>query len=379
MKPLYSTGLGMALLLCTSLTPTASLASQAHYARNIDVAFVLDTTGSMSGLIEGAKRKIWSIASDIADTQEGENTKIRFALLGYRDRGDAYVVESFDLTEDLNGIYGHLLDFRAQGGGDFPESVNQALSVAVEDMNWDQDTGTLRLVFLVGDAPPHMDYQDDTPYAITLREARSQHIIVNTVQAGNRPETTRVWREIAALGDGDYAAIPQSGGMVQVHTPYDEQIEIMQRQINSTVLGYGSRARQAEIIGKQNKAYAAPSAVASDMASYRYKRGKLNKVITGGHELVEDYEDGKVDLGSLKQAELPDSLKGLSKTEQKRKLDAMVAKRADLNARMKALVKKRDAYLKAEAAKAKPSAQKDAFDLKVRQTIRKQVATMSKK
>ena len=29
----------------------------------VEVAFVLDTTGSMGGLIEGAKRKIWSIAT----------------------------------------------------------------------------------------------------------------------------------------------------------------------------------------------------------------------------------------------------------------------------------------------------------------------------
>ena len=148
----------------------------------IDVVFVLDTTGSMSGLIEGAKQKIWSIADQMAGGQP--SPRIRIGLVAYRDRGDAYVTQRFDLTSDLDAVYGELMQFRAAGGGDTPESVNEALHEAVHRMSWSSQSGAYRAIFLVGDAPPHMDYGDDVPYAQTLAIARQRGIVVNTVQCG---------------------------------------------------------------------------------------------------------------------------------------------------------------------------------------------------
>src|SRR5205814_69936 len=63
--------------------------SQHQGAPKVDVCFVLDTTGSMAGLIEAAKQKIWHIANQLAARKP--TPQIRFALIGYRDRGDAYV------------------------------------------------------------------------------------------------------------------------------------------------------------------------------------------------------------------------------------------------------------------------------------------------
>ncbi|MEW8587194.1 MAG: vWA domain-containing protein, partial [Candidatus Thiodiazotropha sp.] len=90
----------------------------------IEVVFVLDTTGSMSGLIQASKEKIWSIASTMAQARPAP--EIRMGLVAYRDRGDAYVTRVVDLSEDLDSVYATLMDFRAAGGGDGPESVNQA-------------------------------------------------------------------------------------------------------------------------------------------------------------------------------------------------------------------------------------------------------------
>src|SRR5947209_16830776 len=124
----------------------------------VEVVFCLDTTGSMGGLINAAKQKIWSICNQIAG---GTPTpRVRVGLVAYRDRGDAYVTKVFDLTDDLDAIHGHLMGFQAQGGGDFPESVNQALYDAVTQVKWSTDKKTLKMIFLVGDAPPHMDYKE---------------------------------------------------------------------------------------------------------------------------------------------------------------------------------------------------------------------------
>ena len=151
-----------ALLLAAGL-------SSANAKPAVEVAFVLDTTGSMGGLIEGAKRKIWSIATAIVDSNP--DADIRMGLIAYRDIGDEYVTRKVELTRDIQDLYGNLLELKARGGGDWPESVNEALDVAVNKMQWTQGADSTRIVFLVGDAPPHMDYAQDTKYPVTLAVA----------------------------------------------------------------------------------------------------------------------------------------------------------------------------------------------------------------
>jgi hypothetical protein len=138
----------------------------------VEVAFVLDTTGSMGALIDGAKRKIWSIATAIVDSNP--DADIRMGLIAYRDIGDDYVTQKVDLTPDIQDLYARLLELKARGGGDWPESVNEALDVAVNKLQWTSGGDVRRIVFLVGDAPPHMDYAQDTKYPVTLKLAKQR-------------------------------------------------------------------------------------------------------------------------------------------------------------------------------------------------------------
>src|SRR5215475_8699829 len=115
----------------------------------VEVVFCLDTTGSMGGLIEGAKQKIWSIANQIASGKPTPELKI--GLVAYRDKGDAYVTQVHDLTADLDDVHAKLKKFEAAGGGDTPEHVNQGLFDSVHKIKWSQDNRTLKIIFLVGD------------------------------------------------------------------------------------------------------------------------------------------------------------------------------------------------------------------------------------
>ena len=112
------------------------------------------------------------------------------------------MTKAFDLTNDIDAVYGHLQDFRAAGGGDTPESVNEALHEAVNKMSWSQDRRVLKIIFLVGDAPPHMDYQGAPKYPEICQEAMRRDLIINTIQCGAIAETTPVWTEIAKLSEG---------------------------------------------------------------------------------------------------------------------------------------------------------------------------------
>ncbi len=337
----------------------------------IEVVFALDTTGSMSNLIDGAKKKIWSIASEVLETED--QAEIRFGLIGYRDRGDQYVTISYDLTDDINGIYGHLLEFQADGGGDRPESVNQALNEAVTQMSWSTGENTLRLVFLVGDSPPN-EYQDDVDYDRTAELARQRDIILNTVLAGGASDTRAIWKAIAQLGDGSFMEIPQDGGMQVVETPYDQRIDDLQKKINATVVPYGDFETQAYLTNQRDEAAGASASVKSDMAAVRMKAGKLNRVLTGGNDLVEDYEDGTVDLDAIDASELPEGYDDSRRGELKALIETNVASRAALNVEMAELVEQRDAFIGAELERLSEVEDEDAFDLKVAETVRAQAA-----
>jgi hypothetical protein len=100
----------------------------------VELVFALDTTGSMGGLIDGAKQKIWSIAQFIANGQPKPD--VRIGLVAYRDVGDEYVTRFYDLSGDLDEVFEHLSSFEAAGGGDTPEHVAKALADAVFRTSW---------------------------------------------------------------------------------------------------------------------------------------------------------------------------------------------------------------------------------------------------
>jgi len=361
--------LAFAALIAPLAIPSAASARPA-----VEVAFVLDTTGSMSGLIEGAKRKIWSIATAIVDSNPGAD--IRMGLVAYRDIGDDYVTRNVELTPDIQDLYARLLELQARGGGDWPESVNEALDVAVNKLRWSKDGDTRRIVFLVGDAPPHMDYAQDTKYPTTLSVARQKDIIVNAVQAGAARDTERVWHEIADGGRGRYIPIPQDGGqIVVIETPYDQDIIILQNRINGTVIPYGPaplQKRTEEQTRQLSKVAAAAPAAASDMASYINKRARTSsEAVTGGGDLVSDVMAGRQKLDQVKDEELPDSLRALPAEQRTAKIEAEMNQRKALNEELATLVKQRDAYLFAQ--RDKQPKQASSFDREVEATLKAQL------
>ena len=339
-------------------------------SHTIEAVFVLDTTGSMSGLIDGAKQKIWALANEMA--QSSEQTRIRFGLIGYRDRGDAYVTQRFDLTEDLDTISAHLFAFTADGGGDTPESVNQALHEAVTRMSWSPGKDVYRVVFLVGDAPPHLDYQDDVPYTESIRLAKSRDIVINTVQCGGMAQVTPVWQAIASGAGGVYASIAQDGAMVAVTTPLDDELAELNRQFAETIVAYGTAKEKNELEDKRSRAVAAPASAAASRLSYLAKKG--GRVNLGRKDLVAALESGDVDLAALPPEELPEPMREMNAPERELFVQKQDEKRDELRTAIAGLVSERDAYVRTEQERLAKAGKGDGFDRKVMESVRSQAA-----
>lgn len=334
----------------------------------IEVCFVLDTTGSMSGLIEGAKQKIWFIANQMIAAKP--TPEIRIGLVGYRDRGDDYVTRHYDLTSDIDAVYANLQKFSAGGGGDTPESVNEALNLAATKMSWSSDKQVLKIVFLVGDAPPHMDYANDVKYPDICQAAVKRDLIVNTVQCGSIAETGPIWQEIAKLGEGNYAAIPQSGGMAVIAAPMDTEISKLNRKLGETMIAYGDSSTRRAVAAKQALSEAAPASVAADRLSYNAKSGVI---VQGGGDLLDELAAGRVKLDTLKKDSLPEDLRKLSDADLNKAIGKRQEERGELQKQLTKLSKDRDEYIAAERRKA-AAGKADSFDEKVAGWVQSQAA-----
>jgi Mg-chelatase subunit ChlD len=331
----------------------------------VDVVFVLDTTGSMGGLIDGAKAKIWSISNEIL---RGTPTpEVRVGLVAYRDKGDDYVTQLTDLTTDLDSVYDKLMGFQAGGGGDTPEHVNQGLKDAIDKMAWSKDKDSLKIIFLVGDAPPHEDYNDKFDHLSLAKKAIERGIIINTIRCGSDPDTGRVWKEIAERSDGSFVTIEQSGGVAVISSPYDEEIAKLGAKLDSTVVSYGeasARKKAEDARESASGAVSAAPAAAADRAT-----AKSSSYTSYAADLISEIEAGRVKLEDVKEESLPAEMKTMSAAERKSHVEAKLKERAELRKEIKALDQKRAEYLKKEAAK---GAEADSFDSAVEKAIHEQ-------
>lgn len=181
---------------------------------NLDLVFLLDSTGSMGDEIDRIKDTVDTIATRIQ--QLPGSTTPRFGLVTYRDRGDEYVTRAWDFTGSIDAFKANLANVQAGGGGDEPESVSAGLEDAIHLPGWaENSTGRhLRMIVLVGDAPPHLDYANDYEYTSLLREATSAGIKIFPIGAsGLDDQGEYIFRQFAQMTQGQFVFLTYANGI----------------------------------------------------------------------------------------------------------------------------------------------------------------------
>ncbi|WP_326541027.1 vWA domain-containing protein [Pseudorhodoferax sp.] len=202
----------------------------------LDLVFLVDATGSMGDEIGKLKTSLRSIADEVAGLPSRPD--LCFALVAYRDKGDAFVLRSHDFTNDL-GAFQRVLDrLQADGGGDYPEAMNEALHETVHRLAWRGD-GATRMVLLLADAPPHLD--DGGPqYDEDMQAALGKGIKVFSVGAsGLDRQGEYIQRQIAQYTGGRFVFLtyadaqrPASGpGRETVHDVRNYSVQTLDRLI----------------------------------------------------------------------------------------------------------------------------------------------------
>ena len=325
----------------------------------VDVVFALDTTGSMSGLLAGAKRKIWAIANQLASGEPKPD--VRIGLVGYRDLGDTYVTKPFALSENIDEVYANLAAFKAEGGGDTPEHVNLALADSIRRMQWREGKNVLKLIFLVGDAPPHEGRQG--LYSADLaREATRKGITINTVRCGSADDTEESWRRIASLTGGEYASVAQDGGMIAVRTEYDDRMAALNARLSRTMIPVGGAGDRAEATRRAAINASMDGFGQAESAKYRARSGKLDSV-----DIANAMAKGRR-IEDMKDEELPAPIAAMPKPARHAYVSKVLSERAEVQAEIAKLATARDKAIKAKA----PAS--TGMDDSVRRALKKQGA-----
>ncbi len=191
-------------------TVTLGDVARPAYAQ-LDLLFLIDATGSMGDEIDKLKATMADIADQIATLPEQPD--VRYGLVAYRDRGDAFVVRVYDFTANLDAFQRTLAALRADGGGDEPEALNEALHRSLNELSW-RDEDTVRLAILVADAPPHLDYRwENFSYDTDMIEAVRMGIKIFPVGASNLNEQGEyIFRQLAQFTGGKFVFLTYADG-----------------------------------------------------------------------------------------------------------------------------------------------------------------------
>ena len=175
----------------------------------LDVLFLVDSTGSMADEIKRIKETLVSISGRIDALPSRPD--LRFGMVVYRDRGDEYVTRTYGFTRGIREFVRDVRGVAAEGGGDYPESLNEALQVAVREVDWRLGEGA-RLVFMFADAPPHLDYPQDYDYAEEMQIAHRRGIkIFPIASSGLDPQGEYIFRQIAQQTKGRFLFLLYGG------------------------------------------------------------------------------------------------------------------------------------------------------------------------
>ncbi|MBX9720181.1 MAG: VWA domain-containing protein, partial [Candidatus Obscuribacterales bacterium] len=108
------------LMVSAGLSPNgAVVAKEAVTKPRIDLAFCIDTTGSMQNEINAVKTKTKEIVAKLSGSKPAPD--IRVGLVAYRDHGDAYLTKVFQFSDNIDQVVKDISSLEANGGGDAPE------------------------------------------------------------------------------------------------------------------------------------------------------------------------------------------------------------------------------------------------------------------
>lgn len=339
--------------------------SDENYKSNkIQVALLLDTSGSMEGLIEQAKSQLWEILNNLSLlTKDGDDPTVEIALYEYGNPSKTNNVNQINqlvsFTDDVDLVSQKLFGLTTSGGEEYCGSV---INSSLRDLEWDSGTDNLKLIYIAGNESFE---QGPINYREVCDAAVQSDISINTIFCG--PHNSGIslnWDDAAEVGNGSFISINQNDKTIHISTPYDNEITALNSKLNSTYIPMGNEGKE-KIANQRKQDLNAGFYGESNMAKRTiYKSSKKYKAESW--DLVDAYKKDKKVL--YDRTAMPDSVAVLSQEELERRIEQIAASRELIKKTILDLGKKRADFLKEQ----KKATIKNGLEESIMKSIKKQ-------
>lgn len=334
----------------------------------VQIALLLDTSGSMDGLIAQAKTQLWKVVNEFARARyNGKAPRVEVALYEYGNQGlsaqSGWIRQVAPLTTDLDRISEQLFALRTNGGDEY---CGQVIQVASRELQWSDAKGALKMIFIAGNEP---FTQGPVAPDGAVKAAIAKGIVVNTVFCGGEQEGVQTgWKQGALLADGRYSFIDSNRAVAAVTAPQDAEIAKLGAELNATYIAYGGEGKAKAMRQQAQDSNAASAgqgagvqrAMAKASANYR----------NDDWDLVDAAKAGK----KVEKEALPAEMQAMNDAEQKEHIAKMATKRTELQAKIQKLEADRRTYVAAEESKRAKAAGPASIDKAMLESVHAQAA-----
>ena len=338
-------------LVLISMTAESALAKSQvqieEVRRHVDVVIALDVSGSMSGLIDSAKQRLWDVVNELGRAQP--QPLLRLAILSYGNpsygQASGFVRVDLPFTSDLDAVNETLFGFGTNGGDEY---VARVVTSSISKLKWSTEPDAMKILFVAGNEAADQDPLISISQA--AQAANSQGIIINAIYCGEDSDNVAgVWRDVAALTQGLYASIDQNSATVaNIATPMDGELAQLNKELNDTYLAYGKNGekfRDNQVAQDQNAYTMSPSAAASRAVT------KVSDLYDSSQWDLLDAIDSGTELEEIDPEDLPVEMRLMDEKERKEHVRQYAQKRDALQSRVTDLDKDRRLYITNERSK----------------------------
>lgn len=322
----------LAFLLLTSSVPAADESSKSE--GKIQIAILLDVSGSMGGLISQAKGQLWTLVNELTTAErDGQKVDFEISIISYGHGGGFFFGETESqqsevytiltpLTSDIDLISESLFQLTSSGS---EEPCGLVISEALKQLNWSKSKHDVKILFIAGNEEFN---QGIVNYEDACRTASKMGVTVNTIYCGaEQMGIDQLWANAAKIGKGEFHTIEQDSLIRHSETYWDNKIIKYNDLVNSTYLAYGNEGKSSKErqIGQDENALDLGNAYLRDRVIFKLSPNYKNPT----WDLVDKFEEDSTILSSLKIDQLPFELHGLS-YEQKVRLIQKKAKQREV-------------------------------------------------
>ncbi len=357
----------------TTAEPVAPKAEPASTKPIIQIAILLDTSGSMQGLINQARSRIWDIVNVMATARKsGQRAEFQVAIYQYGSEkfssGEGFLTMIQPFTTDLDAISEKLFSLTIGGSEEY---CGQVIGSALRQLSWNATPASapiaalpLRMLIIAGNEP---FTQGPVDYHRPVTDAKERGVLVNTIFCGRYSESDSAgWLSAASLGGGAYNAINQDQKYLEIPCPQDDELLRLNSELNGTYAAYGAKGETSlrrQVAQDSTNFAASPSGGLGRVAaksSANYQNSQW--------DLVDADADKTVDLEKIATADLPSIMQPMTMDERKAHIAKLKARRTEIQARIRQLSAERAKFL--TDSRGKPAA--DTLDTVIIKAIREQ-------